>query len=287
MRIFALLALGGLVAVTTASGVPAPPTFLISASQGAGPQDVFVTDADGGGWSSLTGGHGSAWDPSWSPDGTHVVLASNVDAGASGGSDLYVAAADGSTLVRLTSDAAGTGAHSDPQWSADGSTIAYLAGNSSDVWVVPAVGGAPRRLQTTTDQKRGLTWSPVGTTIAFGDWGPSGGPFVIVVDAATGATVARFPGSDPVWSPDGRRIAFVDAAGRLAVAAADGTSALELSRLDAVEPAWSPDGKRIVFAGTVIFTSLPPTRYGYPSRRDVYAVPADGSGSPTRLTGPF
>ena len=287
MRRLAVIALGVLITAAAAGGAPSPPVFLLSGSQNAGLPDVFVTDADGGDWLSLTGGRGPAWDPAWSPDGSRVVFASNLDTGPSGAGDLYVAAPDGSSLRRLTSDAAVTGPHSVPQWSPDGSTIAYLAGGLTGLWVVPAGGGAPRRLETGTDQLRGPLWSPGGSTLVHVDWSPAGGASIVVVDAASGVPVARFKGSDPAWSPDGSRLAFVDGANRLAVAKADGTSPRELTELRSGQPAWSPDGKRLVFVATTVFTSLPETRFGYPARADVFVVPADGSGAPARLTGPF
>ena len=69
---------------------------------------------------------------------------------------------------------------------------------------------------------------------------------------------------DPRWSPDGRRIAFVDNWRQVYVMNADGSGHRRLTRNRArsVAPAWSPDGQRIAFE-----------RLG-----DVYVIDADGTG---------
>lgn len=58
-----------------------------------------------------------------------------------------------------------------------------------------------------------------------------------------GRPVAR--GTQPAWSPDGRRIAFVRD-GDIHVVGADGTGDRRLAR--GFSPAWSPDGRTIAFS---------------------------------------
>lgn len=74
-----------------------------------------------------------------------------------------------------------------------------------------------------------------------------------------GRQVAR--GSQPTWSPDGRRIAFTRL-GEIYVVDADGRNERRLTTTSqpVAFPAWSPDGRTIAFAGV----------------RDVYTVPARG-----------
>ena len=82
--------------------------------------------------------------------------------------------------------------------------------------------------------------------------------------------------SDPRFSPDGRKIAFVSTrSGRasLWIIGADGTDALEIASLDGGirAPHWSPDGSEIAFAGRTA------------GNTDVWAAAAAG-GIPRRVT---
>jgi dipeptidyl aminopeptidase/acylaminoacyl peptidase len=68
-------------------------------------------------------------------------------------------------------------------------------------------------------------------------------PLLVAVDLATGSEQALGPGSDPAYSPDGAKLAFVRD-GTIHVAAADGSGAIAVGAGD--EPAWSPDGDHLV-----------------------------------------
>jgi Tol biopolymer transport system component len=92
---------------------------------------------------------------------------------------------------------------------------------------------------------------------------------------AIGLRTGPFSDSEPAWSPDHKRIAFVrESQNGLSytvwVMNADGTAQRQLTkgnRLDST-PSWSPDGKRIVFRGNS------------PNRRtfDLYTINVTGTG---------
>jgi len=108
----------------------------------------------------------------------------------------------------------------DLQLSPDGSSIAYVVTvmdrdanrGSSDIWLVPARGGEPRRLTTNPAADMNPRWSPDGRTIAFIStrsgspqvWkiDPNGGEAVQLTRISTGA-------SGVIWSPKGTHLAFV------------------------------------------------------------------------------
>jgi Tol biopolymer transport system component/DNA-binding winged helix-turn-helix (wHTH) protein len=114
--------------------------------------------------------------------------------------------------------------HSSPEWSADGSQIAYLRLRSrgTEVVVAPAAGGDERVVTTLAPpdygfESRMLSWSPDGASLAISHSDSAGRPPGIwLVSVATGeARPMTRPGPaatgdlDPRFSPDGKRVSFV------------------------------------------------------------------------------
>ena len=107
------------------------------------------------------------------------------------------------------------------------------------------------------------------------------------VDGSGQRNLTRNPASDsdPVWSPDGRKITFVRNF-EIYVMNADGTGQTNLTRNPAHDfaPAWSPDGQRIVFERRLArrqYGACPGC--GGATIFEVHVMNADGSG-PRRLT---
>jgi len=70
-----------------------------------------------------------------------------------------------------------------------------------------------------------------------------------VVDAAGGSGVFLAPGSQPVWAPDGSRIAFTAPAdeGGSAVYSIEAAGGAGIFLAPGSEPSWAPDSSRIAF----------------------------------------
>src|SRR5512141_1102462 len=78
--------------------------------------------------------------------------------------DIWTANPDGSGVSRLTSH---PGVESGPHFSPDGKWIAFTGNydGNTDVFIVPAAGGVPRRLDTHPLQEEALACTPDGSAI--------------------------------------------------------------------------------------------------------------------------
>jgi Tol biopolymer transport system component len=197
----------------------------------------------------------------WSPDGQKIVFVGSGQLG----NDIYVMNADGSEQKRLTSTAPGrcdgrAGWNSGPAWSPDGRAIGFTRSicdrRYSEIYVMNADGSELRVLTRNAtpeyDPPTDLAWSPRGDKIAFVSR-RDGNLEIYVMNADDGSEQRRLTRNkvgdrNPVWSPDGRRIAF-ESNWQLWVMNADGSAQRRLTRNGGrnFNPAWSPDGRRIAF----------------------------------------
>ena len=95
------------------------------------------------------------------------------------------------------------------------------------------------------------SWSPDGSSLAFGTLANAGGNKVYVVKPDGSGLTALGPGAQatPVWSPDGSRIAFADGAAAVYIASRDGATLRRFGT--GYMPAWSPGGTRLAFSKTL------------------------------------
>jgi Tol biopolymer transport system component len=233
-------------------------------------------------------------------------------------------------LTQLTAGGSDSGLNSPPAWSPDGTKIAFESSRALDgsnnsnigfignIWVINADGSSARPLtQLTATFCFRAVWSPDGSKIAFvsgraldgSDNANSSGASLVSniwlmnadgsgVKPLTQLTASQSDSDEPVWSPDGSKIAFTSSraldgsnsannAGNVWVMNADGSGAKPLTQLTAsgvinFEPVWSRDGTKIAFASSRALDGSNASN----GSLNIWVMNADGSGAKplTQLT---
>jgi len=200
--------------------------------------------------------------PTFSPDGSHIAFAWNGETGDESKFDLYVKEVGSERLLRLTHHPAKGIV---PAWSPDGGTIAFArwTENNSEIFLIPALGGAERRVVSVGVGLLHLiriSWSPDGKRIAYPAYGSKGSQEIYLVSLDTLQTQPLLPAPEcqdalePAFSPDGTQLALVCASswgvyGIYVVRIPDG-SLRKLTTMmgDPQGLAWTADASRIVFS---------------------------------------
>ncbi|MDX2160155.1 MAG: DPP IV N-terminal domain-containing protein [bacterium] len=248
----------GLIATPVSTATPLP---AVLAARGAiaytarerAQTDVWAVAVDGRTPVRLTNTPADERDPVWSPDGRRIAYAGRQD----DNWELYVYDLAADSTSRLTFDLSFQGA---PQWSPDGEFLVYESyqGNNLDVYIVRADGQeTPIRLPSNSDAPDfSPTWKPDdGRQIAFVSWRDgSQDVYVFSLDDQSVVNVTNTPNrqeDDPVFSPDGRFIAYSaldEGLEKVFVVSAEniGAPAQVIGR--GRTPAWSPDGQAVIAA---------------------------------------
>jgi Tol biopolymer transport system component len=211
---------------------------------------------------------GEKYTPSLSPDGQHLAFAWN------GGDgpyfSLYAKIVGTEELLRLTKQASSIDFN--PVWSPDGRYIAFcrIQKGQTGVYIIPALGGAERRLRETLWEEQEfyqvhwntgrLSWSPDGKLLAFSDHASRNEPASIFLLSLDSLEVRRLTSqlrsrdaANPAFSPDGQTLAFTRVSQAFQSIYTMPVSGGEEQRLisdgkDHWGLAWSNDGRDIIFA---------------------------------------
>jgi len=248
--------------------------------------NIWRVNADGTGLKALTQAIASSdallslSAAQWSPDGSKLAFSStrNVDgsdsANPNGVSNVWRVNADGTGLTPLThATVAGTSSFN-PQWSPDGTKIAFssslnLNGNvasaanpAPNIWVMDANGGALTPLTRATAASAGSSipqWSPDGTRLVF-----SSSRNIDLSDTANGVNATQ-----NIWRVN------VDGGGLVPVTINQAAGA------DSTFARFSPNGKTIVFSSSMRLDGSNAANVG--NTANVWRIDAEG-GNLTALT---
>ena len=183
----------------------------------------------------------------WAPDSRHVVFVGPENRG------LFVAdVRSGRRRTLLRNALVWT-----PAWSPNGKWIAYVVEDdiqdTNAVYVIHPDGTGRWRLSEYAPEGGDrLSWSPDGRLAFVGFYGYSDEANLViahVADRSVDVLPRRFEGGTPVWSPDGKRIAYLGLLGAIFTMRPDGSGRRRLARTGTADslPTWSPDGKSLLF----------------------------------------
>lgn len=206
----------------------------------------------------ITSWPGLDCNPAFSPNGESIAYSSDH----TGSFEIFVKSiAPGGREIQLTNDGQ---QNFDPAWSPDGKYIAYYSMKRHGIFVMPSLGGVPKQL---TEFGSHPVWSPDGQWLAFQsvsapDLGatPVGSANIWIVSSHGGSAKQVTQNGSPFgsqfapsWSPDGKRIAFLNfdtITSEVWSIAVDGTQIKAITDRKSGDKSWpiyAPDGKSIYY----------------------------------------
>ena len=233
---------------------PNKSNYILFSSQSDGNQEVYQLNLTTGIAANLSQSDEDDGYPRCSPDGRKIAFATN----RGGFWEIYLMNADGSAQQNLTKNRGGNGYM---DWSPDGQKLVFAS---------------TRDGQRYKEAREALT-GDVSTDVELRRNGQMNNEIYMIRADGTGLKkLTNHPAEDvhPVWSPDGRKIAFAserDGNRQIYVMNADGTNLVRLmsNRWYDDYPAWSPDGSQIAFSSDRDSKSS--------ERLDIYVTSANGS----------
>jgi len=189
--------------------------------------DIFKMNPDGTGVVKLTHSGSFNGSPGWSPDGKKIAFASD-RRNHQGRMEIHVMNADGSNVRRLTTLPSDAMLEDAPRFSPDGRRIVFTRyitdPGRSALFTVRVDGGGLKQLTPWGNGAGDADYSPDGNKIVFEAY-PNAKPtekgecfgeiYTVDSDGQHLTNISdnrcRAGSSDPVWSPNGKKILFLSA----------------------------------------------------------------------------
>ena len=260
-----------LVLGTGSAGASPSNGSLVFTSPMDGMSDIYVLQSDGK-TVNLTHDKNVKVDvqPHWSPDGSQILFTRYLN---DGSASVMRVDADGQKLINLTPNFNRSVQNIDPNWSNDGSEIVFASNRDGnfDLYTMTAYGQKVAPLTKTSFPLANIEpdWAPNGNGIVFSRQGtvkssPATSRLYVVNSSrkviAPLTSTKRLEGDrGPVWSPNGKQIAFQsDRAGSNHVYVLDlgptsmsvGPTRVTWRGKAETDPTWADAGTTLVYVST-------------------------------------
>lgn len=165
---------------------------------------IFVLDLRTGQAGPVTPSGRVGRAPCWNPAGTELAYISDQD----GSAQVYLMAADGTRVRRLTQDPA---PKAGVAWSAQGDRIAYVARQDGrhELFTMTPAGTGRQKIATSADPVESLCWAPDGRWLLFGLTARGGSRLRVASLDGKVQDLGDDPidGQDPQWAQNPRALA--------------------------------------------------------------------------------
>jgi len=212
-----------------------------------GTPSIYTMNADGTGVRGLVPNQPQGAFPAWSPGGQVVLFSVRVSDRPEPRYELWTMGPNGNAIHRFLSAQSSEPISS--TWSPNRKKVAFY--RDGYLWVAKVNRTEVRRLTRADFSDGAPSWSRRGQ-IAFDRDGS-----IWVVNVGNGAGRQLGSGSEPSWSPDGRKLVFVvkpseGANNDIYVMRANGSGRHRLTAtadVNEIQPTWSPNGLWIAYSG--------------------------------------